>query len=187
MKQSEKLISTIIECAEQLKEMGVKMEKYVPKKGDFCSWTWEKDNGSGAENYCIFGNFPNCLYLTAVSVKGAVIAGDDDFNEKIDFSYNDIIRPLTKSEKQIVIDKLHEQGKDWDAEKMEIIDYQWRAEKGGLYWYYDAGFEELDYSTELFDNVDLKRYNCGNYFKTEAEAEAYRQYCLAYKNKVLNN
>lgn len=180
MKQSEKLISTIIECAEQLKELGAKVEKYVPKKGDFCSWTWETENGNGAENYCIFGNSTNYLYITAVSVKGAVIADGDDFNTKINFSYNDIIRPLTEAEKQIVIDRLHKHGKDWDAEKMEIVDYRWRAKMDGKYWYVDS-FGDVVYSIEENHEGDTSRFNFGNYFRTAGEAEAYRKYCLAYK------
>ena len=171
MKQSEKLISTIIECAEQLKEMGVKMEKYVPKKGDFIYNEWS--------NECyidIYKNEKDFFASFRISIKSITVTPSS-----VPYSSCSNIRPATEEEKKLLLNALHKEGKDWDFEKMEIVDYRWRAEKGGLYWYYDAGFEELDYSTEIFDSVDLKRYNCGNYFKTEAEAEAYREYCLAYK------
>ena len=86
----------------------------------------------------------------------------------------------TEEEKKLLLDALHEKGKDWDFEKMEIVDYRWRAEIGGKYWYLDS-FGDVDYSIEEYDRLDTCRFNFGNYFKTKKEAEAYRQYCLAYK------
>lgn len=34
-------------------------------------------------------------------------------------------RFATEEEKQILIEKLHDAGKDWDAEKCEVVDYVW--------------------------------------------------------------
>ena len=64
--------------------------------------------------------------------------------------------------------------------KREIVNKRWRAKEGGIYWYIDS-FCGVEYSTETNHEGDTYRFNCGNYFRTKAEAEAYRQYCLAYK------
>ena len=52
---------------------------------------------------------------------------------------------------------------------------RWRAEQGEVYWTIDSGghinfFAEGDYS------IDTNIYNFGNYFKTEKEAEAARDW-----------
>ena len=55
---------------------------------------------------------------------------------------------------------------------------RWRAGNNGKYWYLD-GYGSVDYCYEgIGDEVD-NSYDIGNYFKTEAEAEAYKEYLIA--------
>ena len=55
---------------------------------------------------------------------------------------------------------------------------KWRAEYGKKYWYLDDCGVVLS-NEEWGDDTDDFRYRIGNYFKTEAEAEAYKEYLLA--------
>lgn len=55
---------------------------------------------------------------------------------------------------------------------------RWRAEGGGKYWYLDDCGVVLS-NEEWGDDTDDFRYRIGNYFKTEAEAEAYKEYLIA--------
>lgn len=54
---------------------------------------------------------------------------------------NDICYPLwvnrfaTEEEKQILIEKLHEAGKDWDAGKCEVVDLVWKPREGDKCFY----------------------------------------------------
>tara|TARA_R110002126_G_scaffold17316_5_gene67753 strand:+ start:676 stop:1263 length:588 start_codon:yes stop_codon:yes gene_type:complete len=57
----------------------------------------------------------------------------------------------------------------------------WRAEEGGMYWYVNHFGEIYGEGDEQHegDSVDTHRYNTLNYFKTEKQAEAYKEYRLA--------
>lgn len=46
----------------------------------------------------------------------------------------DLVRLMTDSEKQILLEKLHEAGKDWDAEKCEVVDLAWEPKAGDSIW-----------------------------------------------------
>ena len=83
----------------------------------------------------------------------------------------DFIRFATESEKKQLIEKLHEAGKDWDAEKCEIVDYRWMAEKGELYYYLMCTLDVRS-CPDNHDACDKMNYNVGNYFKTKKLAEA---------------
>lgn len=65
---------------------------------------------------------------------------------------------------------------DWFEEIPE--NKRWRAKYGGEYWYLDDCGVVLS-NEECGDDTDDFRYSIGNYFKTEAEAEAYKEYLLA--------
>ena len=54
---------------------------------------------------------------------------------------------------------------------------RWRAEKGGLYWFVDGGVAD-DYEQRV--NTDDGRYELGNYFKTEEEAQKASDWLKAF-------
>lgn len=67
--------------------------------------------------------------------------------------------------------------KDWFEEMPEQYK-RWRAkENGGHYFVDDWG--GVDYNYDAGFPPSTFRYNIGNYFKTEEEAEAYKEYLLA--------
>lgn len=65
---------------------------------------------------------------------------------------------------------------DWFEEIKEPK--RWRAEGDGKYWYLDDCGVVLS-NDEWGDDIDDFRYSIGNYFKTEAEAKAYKEYLIA--------
>lgn len=81
-------------------------------------------------------------------------------------------RIATEEEKQLLLDALHADGKDWDADKREIVDYKWKPKVGDTYYYIDCFFNVVDdhWSDGRLDN---SAYNNGNCFKTEEEAQKY--------------
>lgn len=88
-------------------------------------------------------------------------------------------RFATEEEKQILIEKLHEAGKDWDAEKCEVIDYEWKPNIDEHY--YLAGFTERGYRPTIFTNTgtffDKEVFNSKIFFKTD-------KLCQDFCNKV---
>ena len=67
---------------------------------------------------------------------------------------------------------------DWFEEIEESKNKRWRAkENGGHYFVDDWG--DVDYNYDAGFPPSTFRYNIGNYFKTEEEAEAYKEYLLA--------
>lgn len=55
---------------------------------------------------------------------------------------------------------------------------RWRAKKAGKYYFVDGDGDVMT-RTETNHEYDDYRYNTGNYFKTEKEAEHHKKYVLA--------
>ena len=79
-------------------------------------------------------------------------------------------RLATEEEKQLLFDKMKEQGLKWNAEEKRVEKIRWRVEDGKKYYYVDnQGILTVD--KEYGDCVDKNRHEYGNYFCTRAQAE----------------
>jgi hypothetical protein len=75
----------------------------------------------------------------------------------------------TEAEKQILLDAMHAKGKDWDAEKCEVVDYVEKIKVGQkLYFITITNGRFITISTESNEDRAYKNYE----FKTEALAKA---------------
>lgn len=103
-----------------------------------------------------------------------VKAGDEFYLD----SNNDLRlkKPDIMAYSHITLEKFPNILKDWFEEIKEPK--RWRAEGGGKYWYLDDCGVVLS-NEEWGDDTDDFRYSIGNYFKTEAEAKAYKEYLIA--------
>lgn len=81
------------------------------------------------------------------------------------------IRHATEEEKQILFDKMKEQGLRWNADKKCIEQFRWRAKLGGRYYFLKETLEVYFATEENHDNDDI-RWSIGNYFKTIEDTEA---------------
>ena len=88
------------------------------------------------------------------------------------FGYTkDYTRYATEEEKQLLFDKLSEEGYRWNAEKKELEKLsRWRADANQYYFYITSKLE-VGIEDEVFYSIDNARYNSCNYFKTEEAAE----------------
>ena len=92
-------------------------------------------------------------------------------------SYNDRCvcddaRIATEEEKQFLLDALHADGKDWDADKKQIVDYKCKPKIGDAYYYIDCFLDVVD-DIWSDDRMDDLVYTSGNCFKTKEEAQKY--------------
>lgn len=81
-------------------------------------------------------------------------------------------RLATEEEKQFLLDALHADGKDWDADKREIVDYKWKPKTGETY-YYIGYCLEVDNDHWRNGRLDNLVRNNGNCFKAKEEAQKY--------------
>lgn len=80
----------------------------------------------------------------------------------------DYFRLCTEAERYKAIEELNLQGKDWDAEKMEIVDYVWKPKKGDkIYSIEIEAGKVCEYITTI-DNRKLTIFD----FRTKELAEA---------------
>ncbi|MBF1491437.1 MAG: hypothetical protein HXN76_01770 [Prevotella pallens] len=77
-------------------------------------------------------------------------------------------RHATEEEKQLLFDKMKEQGLKWNDEEKRVENIRWRAKKGEEYHFMNIDFTTVD-TTELGDDVDTNRYDALNYFHTEEQ------------------
>lgn len=83
----------------------------------------------------------------------------------------ELFRHATEEERQLLFDKMKEQGLKWNAEEKRVEKIRWRAEKGENYFLLNRTTFEVDHYYECFDEVDAKLYKYGNYFRTREQAE----------------
>lgn len=76
----------------------------------------------------------------------------------------------TEEEKQLLFDKMKEQGLRWNAEEKRVENIRWRATAGKSYFIFTSDFDSSCF-TECFATSDTRFYNCGNYFQTKEHAE----------------
>ena len=95
------------------------------KEGDFIfSNHTEANNG-----YCV-GIYKNeRSYIAYYFIAYKLLRIDDNFEW---YSRKDI-RLATEEEKQTLLDAMHPRGKDWDAEKCEVVDYVEKIKAGQKY------------------------------------------------------
>ena len=85
--------------------------------------------------------------------------------------HKDDVRLATNEEKQLLFDKMKEQGLRWNAEEKRVEKIRWRAKSGKYYFSFSGTTFNLDCYTECFARDDANLYNCGNYFRTKEQAE----------------
>jgi len=79
-------------------------------------------------------------------------------------------RYATEEEKQLLFDKMKEQGLKWNAEEKRVEKIRWRAKKGGYYYFIDVNLtvKSIDDTYSTFDN---ELWDAFNYFRTKEQAE----------------
>ena len=79
-------------------------------------------------------------------------------------------RLATDEEKQILFDKMKEQGLRWNAEEKRVEKIRWRAKKGENYYFFDAKLvvRSIDEDYSAFDN---EVWDAFNHFRKEEQAE----------------
>ena len=140
------------------------------KKGDFVHHE--------CGNYAIFkevGNLEKCVVYATI-VFGKLQISENNIPH---CGYMDgIDRYASEEEKKTLIEELNKVGKDWDAEKMEVVDYVWRPKCGEMYYYPSVGLASNCYIPS--NSADKYRVERGLVFKTKEEA-------ISCAEKMLNS
>lgn len=79
-------------------------------------------------------------------------------------------RHATEEEKQLLFDKMKEQGFKWNAEEKKVEKIRWRAKGKEIYYYVANNMEVYKFSPSQSEDEedDFKSYN---YFRTKEQAE----------------
>lgn len=82
----------------------------------------------------------------------------------------DAFRHATEEEKQLLFDKMKEQGLKWNAEEKRVEKVRWRASFDERYYYIN---HLLDCHSDIEDShiFNKERWKMGNYFKNKEQAE----------------
>lgn len=82
----------------------------------------------------------------------------------------------------LVVEEIVEDFDEW-FEEISKPPKLWRATVGGEYFTLGYGGKVIT-RVDLYDNADDYNFNTGNYFKTEDEADDYRNYLLAKRTLI---
>lgn len=144
-------------------------EKFKLKDGDIVyiksnlrEWIiiFQKESSLGVYGYCDF-----CPATKHLFINDNVLCHKNNIQE---------LRPATISERTILFDALKENGLQWNAKEKNVRKVKPRGDRGNLYHY--IGIDgETHLTSEKFDCMDDKLYNCNNYFLSHLEAEEYAQ------------
>ena len=88
-----------------------------------------------------------------------------------DWCVYDDARIATEEEKQLLLDALHAEGKDWDAVNKRIVEYMWQPKDGEGYYVINTLLKVLRFTWQSY-SFDFDLLKSGNCFKTKEEAEA---------------
>ena len=86
----------------------------------------------------------------------------------------DVLRHATPEEAQLLWSALAKNGKRWNPETMQVEPIKkerWRAEIEYRYWFVKNVCFEVSSTVDVKDHNDNERYNSGNYFQTEEQAQ----------------
>ena len=156
---------------------GKKEQKYEPKDGDFIFV--ESRLKPCVTKYSYIGIFHDIikddgfstilLMYASLKDEGRLVCGNS-IEPYINAEY---IRPATEAEKKLLIDKLAKVNKRWNPETKTIEDARWRAKDGEPYSYLLFGDTDIlvTSTTDTRMYKDDERFNSGNYFKTDSDAE----------------
>jgi hypothetical protein len=79
-------------------------------------------------------------------------------------------RLATDEEKQLLFDKMKEQGLRWNAEENRVEKIRWRAKKSQSYFFIDKDINSME-EEESGDAIDDILWRKFNYFRTEEDAK----------------
>lgn len=157
------------DCKAVIKDNVITVEKEERdfEDGDFC--TVKTSHGSWIFIYKSKRN-DDTAHHYALLVDGIRIPLYDDYC----VSSKDETSVSTEEEKQILIDAMHADGKDWDADKKQIVDYKWKPNYIEVYYHIDYSFDiQIDSLVWYGDALDEICFSNGNCFKTKEEAQKY--------------
>jgi len=81
-----------------------------------------------------------------------------------------ILSYATEEEKQLLFDKMEEQGLQWNTEEKRVEKIRWRAEKGDRFYCFDTDFSVLD-GLEEGSKLDDSSWRSYNYFRIVEQVE----------------
>ena len=106
------------------------------------------------------------LFYAGINVDGNLLINDSSNGRW----GNEILSHATEEEKQLLFDKMKEQGLCWDAEKKEVEKVRWRAKKGDRFYCFDTDFSVLD-GLEEGSKLDDSSWRSYNYFRTAEQVK----------------
>ena len=149
-------------CLQWMKEK----VKYKPQDGDFVTYVYNE----GLYIAIVKGN-DNRYYASYQKI------GDRNAVPTYELQFLNgyiVRRPATEEEKRLILSKLHEIGKDWDAEKKEIVDWKWKPKKNERYFSIYFFCIDFAFATNCYtwfnDPNDILAYERDLVFKTKEEA-----------------
>lgn len=163
-----------------LRWMEPKVKKYIPEDGEFVVSGWneygmeaqwvaivQEGLGNSDKHYCSYAFYVN----KKPSDKTVSELGIGLYCDGMQYT-----RPASEEEKNLLLSKLHEIGKDWNAEKKAVVDWIWEPKVGKTYYFpyfsYSVnrflGMEE-PWENSTYDNCRRSR---GWVFRTKEECQA---------------
>jgi len=165
--------SVKIEDGELIAEYKCKNKSPEPpkfKRGDFMVLEYSKSKIISLIDYIESNGLIHYLALYKTKEDEVLVRSDIGLGRVSDGSNSAHIRLAIPEEKQLLLDKMHKVGKDWDGEK--VIDWVWKPKMGdGPYWYINTGgyYRDSCWSDGEIDNERLKENRA---FATEALAKS---------------
>ena len=142
------------------------------KDGDFVFHKWDYGEYNACnvailkylDNQLLHYYFRNCIKYNKCEVSSVI---EDN---SIYRGHETELRLATPEEKQILIDFMHEQGKDWDAKNKKIVDYKWIPKYGEEYYTISFTSENCILRTSNYNLYSDRAAIKNGCWKTEAEA-----------------
>ena len=116
-------------------------------------------------------SFENCRLRSFVHIQQDGMLSDSSYSL---WNENHTWRLATEEEKQLLFDKMKEQGLRWNAEEKRVEKIRWRAKEGEEYSYVNSNMEVSSICRpkdgEYKCDYEGNSYHSYNYFRTQEQA-----------------
>lgn len=112
-------------------------------------------------------SFENCRLRSFVHIQQDGMLSDSSYSL---WNENHTWRLATEEEKQLLFDKMKEQGLKWNAEEKRVETIRWRAKGKEIYYYVGCNMGVYTFSPSTSEDEE-DDFNSYNYFRIKEQAE----------------
>ena len=151
--------------------------EFIPEKSEFKEGDFIYEDG----RIMIVKKYPYEIYALIYPKIDMLVIYDDTYGINLSLSF----RYATEDEKQLLIDAMEKDGKQWNAEKLKIEDIL-KKDDLAIFWDNDASYAIIRFYDKFYDKKDHRYHYDSNgiYWKNAIKFESKEQFEKVLRGEI---